>query len=63
MVTTTRFAGAQAVSFGRGINFTLGLPFILTFGSIHGHGRLDLAPLTALARTADPGFFFAGPRP
>jgi 4-hydroxythreonine-4-phosphate dehydrogenase len=47
----------KAASFGRGINITLGLPFIRT--SVDHGTALDLARDPALARTADPGSLFA----
>jgi 4-hydroxythreonine-4-phosphate dehydrogenase len=43
----------KAASFGRGVNVTLGLPFIRT--SVDHGTALDLARDAALARTADPG--------
>ncbi len=47
----------KAASFGRGINVTLGLPFIRT--SVDHGTALDLAADAARARTADPGSLFA----
>src|SRR5437660_264918 len=47
----------KAVSFGHGINITLGLPFVRT--SVDHGTALDLAGDPALARTADPGSLFA----
>ena len=47
----------KAASFGRGINITLGLPFIRT--SVDHGTALDLARDPALAGTADPGSLFA----
>jgi 4-hydroxythreonine-4-phosphate dehydrogenase len=43
----------KAASFGRGVNVTLGLPFIRT--SVDHGTALDLARDAALAKTADPG--------
>jgi len=47
----------KAASFGRGINVTLGLPFIRT--SVDHGTALDLAADAAKARTADPGSLIA----
>ncbi len=47
----------KAASFGRGINVTLGLPFIRT--SVDHGTALDLAVDPAKARTADPGSLIA----
>ena len=47
----------KAASFGRGVNVTLGLPFMRT--SVDHGTALDLAADAARARTADPGSLFA----
>jgi len=47
----------KAASFGRGINVTLGLPFIRT--SVDHGTALDLAADAGKARDADPGSLFA----
>jgi 4-hydroxythreonine-4-phosphate dehydrogenase len=47
----------KAMSFGRGVNVTLGLPFIRT--SVDHGTALDLALDPARARTADPGSLIA----
>jgi 4-hydroxythreonine-4-phosphate dehydrogenase len=47
----------KAASFGRGINMTLGLPFIRT--SVDHGTALDLTADPAKARTADPGSLIA----
>jgi 4-hydroxythreonine-4-phosphate dehydrogenase len=47
----------KAASFGRGVNVTLGLPFIRT--SVDHGTALDLAADADRARTADPGSLFA----
>ena len=47
----------KAASFGRGVNVTLGLPFIRT--SVDHGTALDLALDPARARTADPGSLIA----
>src|SRR5438105_1753894 len=47
----------KAASFGRGVNVTLGLPFVRT--SVDHGTALDLARDPALARTAEPGSLFA----
>jgi 4-hydroxythreonine-4-phosphate dehydrogenase len=47
----------KAVSFGHGINITLGLPFVRT--SVDHGTALDLARDPSLAGTADPGSLFA----
>jgi len=47
----------KAASFGRGINVTLGLPFIRT--SVDHGTALDLAVDPAKARAADPGSLVA----
>jgi 4-hydroxythreonine-4-phosphate dehydrogenase len=47
----------KAASFGRGVNVTLGLPFIRT--SVDHGTALDLADDAARARTADPGSLIA----
>jgi len=47
----------KAASFGRGINVTLGLPFIRT--SVDHGTALDLAADAAKARSADPGSLIA----
>jgi 4-hydroxythreonine-4-phosphate dehydrogenase len=47
----------KAASFGRGVNVTLGLPFVRT--SVDHGTALDLAADAARARTADPGSFVA----
>jgi 4-hydroxythreonine-4-phosphate dehydrogenase len=47
----------KAASFGRGVNVTLGLPFIRT--SVDHGTALDLAADPQRARTADPGSLYA----
>jgi 4-hydroxythreonine-4-phosphate dehydrogenase len=47
----------KAASFGRGVNVTLGLPFVRT--SVDHGTALDLAVDAAKARTADPGSLVA----
>ncbi len=47
----------KAASFGRGVNVTLGLPFIRT--SVDHGTALDLAADSEMARAADPGSLFA----
>ncbi len=47
----------KATSFGRGVNVTLGLPFIRT--SVDHGTALDLAADAGTARSADPGSLFA----
>ena len=47
----------KAASFGRGVNITLGLPFVRT--SVDHGTALDLARDPVLARNADPGSLFA----
>jgi 4-hydroxythreonine-4-phosphate dehydrogenase len=47
----------KAASFGRGVNVTLGLPFIRT--SVDHGTALDLAADAVKARAADPGSLFA----
>ena len=47
----------KALSFGGGVNVTLGLPYVRT--SVDHGTALDLAADTARARTADPGSLIA----
>jgi 4-hydroxythreonine-4-phosphate dehydrogenase len=47
----------KTVSFGHGVNVTLGLPYVRT--SVDHGTALDLAADPARTRTADPGSLFA----
>ena len=47
----------KAASFGKGVNVTLGLPYVRT--SVDHGTALDLAADAASARSADPGSLFA----